>query len=90
MNYNTIQPLKLKKKTNTNNQANPNTKKRTTNPNKKSLAPNSVNNLVNKSTKRMNKKQILVEDIDQVPDDECADDFFCFGKGYTNKQFRQL
>jgi hypothetical protein len=90
MNYNTIQPPKPKKKTNPSNQTNPNTKKRMTNHSKKSPNANNVNNLVNKSTKRMNRKQILVEDIDQVPDDECADDFFCFGKGYTNKQFRQL
>jgi hypothetical protein len=87
MNYSTIQPPKPKKKT---NQINPNTKKRPTNHTKKTLNPNNVNSLVNKSTKRINRKQILVEDIDQVPDEECADDFFCFGKGYTNKQFRQL
>jgi hypothetical protein len=79
---------KTKKKVST---ANSNTRKQRTPTNsKKTLNPNLINSLLNKSTKKANRKQILVEDIDQVPEEEGSEDFFCFGKGYANNKLRQV
>jgi hypothetical protein len=66
MNYTASLPPKPKKKAPPSNN---NNKKRPISNNKKTLNPSLVNNLVSKSTKRANRKQILVEDIDQVPDE---------------------
>lgn len=50
------------------NQTTNNRKKNPSN-NKKTINSSLVNTLLNKSTKKVNRKQILVEDIDQVAED---------------------
>jgi hypothetical protein len=55
-------PKTKKKPTQTNN----NSRKRNASNNKKTINSSLVHTLLNKSTKKANRKQILVEDIDQV------------------------
>lgn len=40
-----------------------------------------IRSLISKSTRKVNKKRVLVENIEDSSNNCKSDDFFCFGKG---------